>query len=505
MLDASGAAAGTLTIGSQSFKGVWSKPLHTFLSLDGSFGGITALDEKGRSVLTVANILLNGDSDETSPGLWDQEGSIKVSDLKVTDDDEGVVVTIAELAAGTTARAIDMKSFQEMMEKMEAAAATVESSVSVATAPGEEDAGATAEGDAPADPNASADQGEGQAGDVAETPSPDDFTMPSDVPASELTPEQTKALDDMMLAMQGIPSSIGDASSNIALRGLSVRDSSGAEQFKLDSVSLDFGITGLDKEKSGMRFAYSHAGLDADWNIFNEGDDEYGDYPMEGSTDGSTDDTTEAVPEVKPEPLDAATEQLIDGLAPREFVLDIRLEDVPSTELWKTFVTTFYSGAPSSPTGMEMEMMGAMLPMMLAQAGSNVRIVDSRIVSQLATLTLDGTVKADAASMMGASGSITAEVTGLDAVIDQVKAYVGPEGAADTAPLEMLRAFSERTQAEGKTVDRYLITLEPNGALMLNGKDITFLLGMGGETPPGEGEMPMEGEMPAPDAEAPQQ
>jgi hypothetical protein len=245
--------------------------------------------------------------------------------------------------------------------------------------------------------------------------------------------------------------------------------------FKLDSGAIEFSVSDLDQEKSGMRFAYNHTGLDADWNIFSSDEDSEDEFTFEMEEEPETGETPEASESTPAEPLDAETERLIDELAPRELAIDVRLTDVPSKQLWNTFVSTIYSGASEGAMDSQMEMMGMMLPMMLAQAGSTVRIVDTRIVAQAARLSVDGEVKADPASMMGASGSLTVEITGLDRVIDLVKGYVGPEAAADTAPLEMLRAFGERTQAEGETVDRYVVTLEPNGALMVNGKDMNFL------------------------------
>jgi hypothetical protein len=309
--------------------------------------------------------------------------------------------------------------------------------------------------------------------------------MPPDMAGGPQSPALAKALQDMMEALQGLPGTIGDASSSIGLRGLVVRGADGSEKFALGSAALEFAATGLNQEKSGLRLAYNHSGLDADWNIFNsEEEDSFDSFEEFDEQMDSLDDSPESLEEPlpAPTPLDAKTVQLIDQLAPREFVVDIQLSDVPSKELWSTFISTFYSGAASGgPSEMEMAMMGMMLPMMLAQAGSSVQIVDSRIVSEAARLTFGGSVKADAAAEMGASGTVTVEVTGLDAVIELVKDYVGPEGAAEVAPLEMLRAFGERTQADGTTVDRYLVTLEPNGALMLNGKDMNFLLGgMGG-------------------------
>jgi hypothetical protein len=342
---------------------------------------------------------------------------------------------------------------------------------------------------AEADPNASTGQDQGATDDAgaAGATMPDD--MSGSVAAGEMTPAQAKAMQEIMDALQGIPASIGDAGSDFSIRDLSVRNPDGSEMFRLGSGALEFSVTDVDQEKSGMRFAYSHTGLDADWNVFNSEDEEYEySFDAEGNLVMPEEEPESSTP-AEEEKLDPQTEQLVDALAPRELAIDIRLSDVPSKQLWNTFVSTFYSSASGGEMGMEMEMMGMMLPMMLAQAGSNVSVTGTRIVTNTASLTVEGDVKADPASMMGASGTLTVEITGLDEAIELVKGYVGPEGAAETAPLEMLRAFGERSEAEGKTVDRYVVTLEPNGALMVNGKDMNFLFG-------GPGAGPMPGDMP---------
>src|SRR6185436_4473503 len=90
-------------------------------------------------------------------------------------------------------------------------------------------------------------------------------------------------------------------------------------------------------------------------------------------------------------------------------------------------------------------------------------------------------------------GALNIEIVGLDDAIKLAKATVtGPDAAEETAPLELLRAFSERrTEADGRTVDRYVVSLDPSGALLLNGKDLQFLLnGMGGGAPEPGQEMP---------------
>lgn len=446
----------TIDVGEQRFAGKWSMQMKSFLTFDGHVGDVSAKNGAGATVVTLGGVDIKGDTTDKGNNRWDQVASFTASDLKITSPEDGTQVTIGQLSAGTKARDIDLLTFQSMMDKIGAAGLAMEQG-STFPAPG--DSGTS-------DPNASADQGGATAGSDIGTG-----------PGGQMGAEQAQALQDAMQALQGIPASIGDAESTFALRGLSVRNESGAEVFKLDSGSLAFSVSDLDQEKSGMRFAYSHAGLDADWNVFNSDD---GEFEFEFDTEGSLAQPKAGSDEA--EKLDPQTEQLIDAFVPREFALDLRLSDVPSKQLWDTFVSTFYSSASEGGTGMEIEMMGMMLPMMLAQAGSTVSIVDTRYVSNTAALAINGDVKADPASMMGASGKLTLELTGLDKMIDLIKSNLGPDGAADAAPLEMLRAFGERTQADGQTVDRYVVTLEPNGALMVNGKDMNFLLGgMGGE------------------------
>jgi hypothetical protein len=556
---------GTFTIGSQSFSGRWSKPLQSFLTMDGNFADLKAVDDAGKEVFAVAGLLIKGDSKETTPGHWDQDATFKMTDLKAGGEDG--IVSIAELEAGSEMRNLDMAGFESLMktieeisneaakaqvglppEPMDDGGAPAPDDQSGAPAPDdqsgapapEDNTGSTApqddsaagapsdDGNAtpPADDSGFAggeaesgenkappegEQGQSDTGLTQETqPEP---SMP-EMGQSEGMPDMgaadaaaAEAAAKMLQTLRDLPTLLGDASSHVTVRGIAFKDPTGKELFNLGEGGIDLGLTGLDQEKAGFRFAYRHLGLKADWAT------------LEGPTETG-------------EPTDGPPQALVDGLVPHDLVIDIRLEDLPGKALWQSFLQTV--GSEATSPGMagappDLESAGAFFGMsavgLLQQSASKLRIVDSRLVNKTSSLSLDGEVKADPAAPMGASGQINIEIVGLDDTIKLVKdSMTGPDAAEQTAPLELLRAFGERrTESDGRTVDRYVLSLDPSGAMLLNGKDFQFLLNaMGGPGGPGGdptmqpdqgmpddmqgGEQP--GEMPSeelPPSDAPQQ
>ncbi|MBX6322014.1 MAG: hypothetical protein IRY94_09325, partial [Rhodospirillaceae bacterium] len=112
--DASGGVSGTLSIGSQSFKGEWSKALRTFLSMDGSFTDIQGVDATGKTVLRIGTVAVNGDSTETTPDHWDQNATFKVSGLSA-EGDTGTV-SLESLEASSEVHGLDMPAVEKLRD-----------------------------------------------------------------------------------------------------------------------------------------------------------------------------------------------------------------------------------------------------------------------------------------------------------------------------------------------------------------------------------------------------
>ncbi|MBX6323696.1 MAG: hypothetical protein IRY94_17915 [Rhodospirillaceae bacterium] len=289
------------------------------------------------------------------------------------------------------------------------------------------------------------------------------------------TPAEEAAAAHMLEILRNLPTIFADASTRFSVRGLSVRGTDGAELLALGEGGIEFGLSGLDTPRSGLRIAYRHLGLKGDW--------------------AGLDESETGAP-------DSKAQELIDALAPHDLVLDFRIEDLPGKELWQSFVDTVAAQQDLADVEGASALFGMSAVGALQKAGSKLRLVDSRLVSNSASLSLDGTFQADENAPMGATGGLTVEITGLDDVIALAKAHAtGPDATEDTAPLELLRAFSERrTEDGGRVVDRYVLSLDPNGALLLNGKDFQFLLNALGETGGGPGQDlgPMPQEEPGP-------
>jgi hypothetical protein len=96
---------------------------------------------------------------------------------------------------------------------------------------------------------------------------------------------------------------------------------------------------------------------------------------------------------------------------------------------------------------------------------------------------MDGNIKADGASPMGASGTANIEVGGLDAIADAAKQSMPPEDAAGASgAFDMVRGFSNReTTADNKVVDHYAIVLGPDGKMTINGKPFDMFGAMMGQ------------------------
>jgi hypothetical protein len=551
LLDGSGVSQGTVALGSQSFKGVWSKPLQSFLSMDGSFGDLKVTDETGKEVVSLTGLTVKSDSKETTPSHWDQDAVFTLSGLK--GGDEEAKVSIGEIEVSSQVRALDMAAFESLKKQIEAiteeaakaqAPMPVEPDGGIGTTPPSDDGGQAAPSDdtgqaAPSDDGTQAtpsddtgsgsndavgenklppenepgqaDTGEatGQEGTGQEAPGQEDMSQDGTgqddtgttdqgdmtIGPDATSPAEAEAAAKMLQTLSELPALLGDTISQITVRDLVVQDGTGKELLSLGEGGLDLGLTGLDKERSGFRFAYRHTALKGDWAKLDHSESEFS------------------------EPVDPQEQekqrQLVDALVPSDLVIDIRLEDLPGKELWQSFLQTVGSEAasPAIPgAAPDIASASAFFGMTavgtLQKAGSRIRVVDSKFISKVTSLAIDGQFQAAATAPVGATGQLNLEIVGLDDLIQLVKTNItGPQAAEQTAPLELLRAFSERGDKDGHPVDRYVLSLDPNGALLLNGKDMQFLMNaMSGQQPDMEQPMPEPGQeqpMPEPGQEQP--
>ncbi len=235
------------------------------------------------------------------------------------------------------------------------------------------------------------------------------------------------------------------------LAGMTVKDATGAEMFSAEHLVLDGGGTAWDQPKAGLSFGLSLLGL--------------------------------KVPAADLDPMVAQHKQFIPSMVKFGYAFD----DLPAKELWGAWLDLMASGAmqPGNEAGAEMAMQGFGMQMMqLAnQTGSAFRLTNLELEAPAARLKVDGTIKADATSPMGASGSANVEIAGLDAIADAAKQAMPPEDAAGASgAFDMVRGFSNReTTADNKAIDRYAIVLGPDGKMTINNKPFDLFNAMMGQ------------------------
>lgn len=257
----------------------------------------------------------------------------------------------------------------------------------------------------------------------------------------------------LMGRLKGYAALLASFATHADLAGVSFKEAGGTELFGLEHLVLDGTGSGLDQPKVGLGFEIGLLGL--------------------------------RVPAADLEPEIAKNKQFI----PSNVKLGYAFDDLPGRELWAAWLDLAGSGAfqPGNEAASEMAMQGfGMQLLQLAnQAGSAFRITNLDLEAPAARFKMDGKVKGDASSPMGASGTANIEITGLDAIAEAAKQSMPPEEAAGAAGMfDMVRGFSNRETAADKVVDRYAVELAPTGQMTINGKPFDLFGAMMGGPPP---------------------
>ena len=271
--------------------------------------------------------------------------------------------------------------------------------------------------------------------------------------STKADPSAATPLPDPQLveALRGASPLFASSNTIIRMSGLSMRDQTGKEELSLPTGTLTFGADAFDQPIGRITVSLNHTGL--------------------------------VVNDIEP------TEQ---DLLPRDLALNVALENLPVQELWQGAIDTLSSADLSTDEGSSMAVMMFMglLQQSLINGKARVNVTDSRLALALARAQLSGIIEASAESMFGAVGRMTIDVTGLDALIEAVKAHAGPQGE-EVAGLEVARGFSNRqTAADGAVTDHYDIDFTPQGQVLVNGKEFSFMGPGGGEMPPDDGAAP---------------
>lgn len=236
-------------------------------------------------------------------------------------------------------------------------------------------------------------------------------------------------------ALKQLKAFFQDSTGKAEITGMSFKDPAGQEAFKMDKVTIDAGWFGVNQPK--------------------------GKFNMDVRFDGISAPSAAAMPEAA----------MFGQFIPSKFGIGITLEDMPSADLWNSFVTVM-AAPQNDPAGMEQAMQSVAMQIVQAaqQSGSTIKLNGWEFDSQGVKLKMAGSVKADANAMMGAIASVNLDLVGLDTLMGMAQMFAGGDPSA-TAPLDMLKGFSNRTaDSSGQPLDSFAIELVNSGEVTINGR-----------------------------------
>ena len=218
------------------------------------------------------------------------------------------------------------------------------------------------------------------------------------------------------------------------------------------------------------------------------------DKPMASSTFGIESSGLSLEPEVAPK-----------SFMPDKLDLHITTAKLPTASLWRAFAdlaALAETQADADAEGDEEEdeeeaaqadeaevaaignrLMGAM-----AEVGTELRIARFVVNTPATSGTMTGAMRMAANSAFGAVGSSTVLLRGLDAAAKAMQPKPGRKADEDTqnvlGVIAMLQAFGQASKDDaGNDVRSYKIDVTETGQLLLNGADMSALMGMGQPTP----------------------
>lgn len=209
------------------------------------------------------------------------------------------------------------------------------------------------------------------------------------------------------------------------------------EVFSMGSFSFDFGASGLDQPKTKITSGLRYAGM--------------------------------VIPDAKTDIGPAGSE-----LLPGDFGIKIGADDVPLPAAVEIAVKNSAGADLSNESalyGVGMAMASS-IAQALIQAATTVNISDGAVKAPAFTSKFDGQILASPAAAMGASGNFNIEVSDIDAIIAKVSSHSDDPFAAEiTSVLQTMKGLSDRgTDASGKPIDRFKVTLDGQGNALINGK-----------------------------------
>lgn len=188
-------------------------------------------------------------------------------------------------------------------------------------------------------------------------------------------------------------------------------------------------------------------------------------------------------------------------VAPKNFNLDLSLENIPFKEISELGQSTAEI-AMGTPQMAQMAGMSVLfkLPALLSEAGTSLVINNNYLGNDTYHVDIDGKVVTDLKAVNSATADITGKIKNLDTLMQSLGTYIqsNPDDKQMTQALmglQMAKGFGEQqTDENGDPVHVFKFIMNPQGQMLLNGNDMSLLMGM---PPAGQRQAPSTEETPA--------
>lgn len=173
---------------------------------------------------------------------------------------------------------------------------------------------------------------------------------------------------------------------------------------------------------------------------------------------------------------------------PSDMLADITIENIPASELISAIQSTMNTAARTPQiAGLSTISLLVRLPEILSNAGTKLQIEQNYITGKDYNIDLSANLMADITAKNTATGSLSAEMIGLDTLIDKVQNKAEQsEDKAVKAELEQLlktlqnlHGYSIKSETENKRNTKLLV--QKNGQILLNGEELNMLGLMAGQ------------------------
>lgn len=185
-------------------------------------------------------------------------------------------------------------------------------------------------------------------------------------------------------------------------------------------------------------------------------------------------------------------------LAPKTLNLDISLQNIPFKQISELGKNTAEM-AVSNPQMAQMAGMSVLfkLPAILSEAGTSLVLDQNGFGNDDYNVSLDGKIVTDLQAVNSATADFKGIITGMDTVVASLNETMQKDPNGQNASfiqqilmgLTMAKGFAKvETGADGKPAHVYNFIMNPQGQMLLNGNDMSALMGggMGTAAPPAQ-------------------